>query len=365
MKAFLTGGTGFIGQPLTRSLIARGWNVAALVRRPDSPQALALGKMGAQCMAGDVTDRESMRAGMTGADVVVHNAAWYELGIAASARKLMHAINVTGTDNVLGLALELDIPRTVCVSSTAYYGDTGPETRDEIFRRQAPYHFYYEQSKAEAHEVALQYQQRGLPLIIVCPAHVLGPNDHSTFGYFLRMYLNRLMVPYGFSPEMLVSPAHVDDVGEGIVLAAEKGRIGETYILAGDPMSMRGILEIWMTKPGGLKVRFYIPRRLAALMFAPMEPLQRWAGLPAFISRETVEATGISYNFSSAKAQRELGWTYRPAKEMWNDIIEQELKLLAGRRKRDVVSRLKPVETVDQREYTEPVKTTAAIHSTA
>ncbi|HLE30263.1 MAG TPA: NmrA family NAD(P)-binding protein [Anaerolineales bacterium] len=81
MKVFLTGSTGFIGQPLTRSLIARGWNVVALVRRPDSPQARALIKIGAQCAAGDVTDRESMRAGMTGADIVIHNAAWYELGV--------------------------------------------------------------------------------------------------------------------------------------------------------------------------------------------------------------------------------------------------------------------------------------------
>lgn len=74
MKIFLTGGTGFIGQPLTQSLIARGWNVVALVRKPDSAQTRASTKMGAQCVAGDVTDRESMRAGMKGADMVVHNA---------------------------------------------------------------------------------------------------------------------------------------------------------------------------------------------------------------------------------------------------------------------------------------------------
>lgn len=345
MKVFLTGGTGFIGQPLTQSLIARGWNVVALVRKPDGPPARALTKMGAQCVAGDVADRESMRAGMAGADIVVHNAAWYEVGVPKSARKLMHAINVTGTDNVLSLALELGIPRTVYVSSTVYYGDTGSEARDETYRRQKPYRFYYEQTKAEAHEVAEQYQQCGLPLILICPAHVFGPNDHSVFGYFLRMYLNRLMVPYGFSPDMMISPAHISDVGEGVALAAEKGRIGETYLLAGDPISLREVFEIWNTNPGGFKVRFYIPRWLATLMFAPLEPLQRLLGLPAFISRETVSASSGSYNFSSAKAQRELGWTYRPAKEMWRDIIDQELKLLASRQRRDLVSRLKPVET--------------------
>src|SRR3970282_1470973 len=102
MKVFLTGGTGFIGQPLTQSLMARGWNVVALVRNSSSPPARALTKMGARCVAGDVTDRESMRAAMTGADIVVHNAGWYEFGVQGNARKLMRAVNVTGTDNVLG-----------------------------------------------------------------------------------------------------------------------------------------------------------------------------------------------------------------------------------------------------------------------
>jgi dihydroflavonol-4-reductase len=344
MRVFLTGGTGFIGQPLTKALLARGWEVTALVRNPDSLQAHALTKMGAQCVPGNVTNLESMRAGMMGADIVIHNAAWYEVGISKRSQKLMHAINVTGTDNVLSLALELGIPRTVYVSSTVYYGDTGPEARDESYCRQQPYRFYYEQTKAEAHEIAQKYQQRGLPLIIICPAHVVGPNDHSIYGYFLRMYLNRLMTPFAWGSGTVHSPAHVNDIGEGIALAAEKGRVDETYLLAGEPTSIREAMEIWMTKPGGFKVRFYIPFWLATLLFAPMGPLLRMFDLPAFISYETVSATKVSLSFSSAKAQRELGWTYRPAREMWSEIIEQELKLLAGRQKRDLVSRLKPVE---------------------
>ena len=110
-------------------------------------------------------------------------------------------------------------------------------------------------------------------------------------------------------------------------------------------MSLRQVFEIWMTKPGGFKVRVYVPRWVALLLFAPLEPLQRMVGLPAFISRETVSANRVSLNFSSAKAQREPSWTYRPSKEMWLDIVDQELKLLDSRQKRDLVSRLKPVET--------------------
>jgi hypothetical protein len=79
-------------------------------------------------------------------------------------------------------------------------------------------------------------------------------------------------------------------------------------------------------------------------MFAPMEPLQRLVGLPAFISRESVAAGAFNYAFSSAKAQRELGWSYLPAKEMWLKTIEQERQLMEKRQKRNIVSRLNPVE---------------------
>jgi dihydroflavonol-4-reductase len=344
MKIFLTGGTGFIGQPLTKALLARGWSVVALVRKPESSAARALTRMGVQCVAGDITERESMRTGMTGADIVIHNAGWFELGLTNSARNIMHTINVTGTDNVLSLALELGIPGTVYVSSTVSYGDTGAEVRDETYRRQAPYRTYYEQTKAEAHEVALQYQQQGLPLITICPAHVVGLNDHSPYGYFLRLYVNRLLPPFSWAPDTVHSAVHVMDLAEGIVLAAEKGQLGETYILAGESTSLRQVVGIWATRPGGFPIRFFLPFWLAALMFAPMEPVQRWLGLPAFISRETVSSNKSSLSFSSAKAQRELGWTHRPAQEMWSSIIDEEHELRSARKKRDLFSRLKPVE---------------------
>jgi dihydroflavonol-4-reductase len=344
MRVFLTGGTGFIGQHLTQALIRRGWEVNALVRNPNSTQAKSLANMGASCVVGDVTERESMRSGMTGCDLVIHNAAWYEVGIRKQDHERMHTINVGGTDNVLSLAQELNIPRTVYVSSTTYYGDTGSALADENFSRQVPYYFYYEQTKAEAHEVACQYQQRGLPIITICPAHVVGANDHSPYGYFLRLYVNHFMPPLAWGANTVHTPAHVKDIAEGIVLAAEKGRTGENYILAGEPTNMRQLFEMWETKPGGFRVRAFLPFWLMMLLLAPLEPVQHWLGIPAFLSRETVAAMRGSVAFSSTKAQKELGWTYRPAQELWSSIIDEEIQLLAQRKKRDLVSRLKPVE---------------------
>jgi nucleoside-diphosphate-sugar epimerase len=106
------------------------------------------------------------------------------------AKQRMHAINVGGTENVLSLAQELNVPRTVYVSSIVAFGETGRQQRDETFERQVPCTYAYEQSKTDAHVVARHYQQRGLPLIIVMPGQVIGPNDHSVWGYFARLYIN-------------------------------------------------------------------------------------------------------------------------------------------------------------------------------
>ena len=346
MKVFLTGGTGFIGQPLTKSLLARGWSVTALVRKPDSPQAQALSKMGAKLTTGDVTERESMRAAMSGAEIAVHNAGQYEYGMDGAGKQRMRAVNVDGTDNVLGLAHELGIPRTVHVSTIQAFGETGPQPRDETFTRQIPCRTTYEQSKTDAHEVARQYQQRGLPLIIVCPHAVIGANDHSPLGYFLRLYINRVMPPMGWSPNSIFCCVELHDLAEGIALAADKGRIGETYFLCGEPQSFRETFNCWGKKPGAFLPRMWLPDGLAALFFAPLEPLQRMLGLPAFLSRETVRAAATNWNYSSEKAKRELGWTHCSAEAMWFAAIDGEIQLLSRRKTQNLIRRLKPLETV-------------------
>lgn len=343
MKVFLTGATGFIGQALTKSLIQFGWTVIALVRNPDSPQAQAIIKLGAQCVRGDILDPDSMRSGMTGADIVIHNAGMYELGLDASGRKKMYNINVVGTENVLKLALELRIPRTVYVSSVVCFGSTGTETRDETFTRQNPVSSWYEQTKTDAHEIAQQYQGKGLPLIIVCPSQVIGPNDHSVFGYFIRLYQNNIMPPFAWSPDITNTFIYVDDLAAGIALAAQKGRIGETYFLTGDAQAKRNYLRMWAKRPGGMKTHFYLPRGLTKVIFASTPPLLRLLGLPAFICSESVTADE-DRRFSSAKAQRELGWSYRSAEIMWLETLDQEIALREERQDKRLLERLKPME---------------------
>jgi dihydroflavonol-4-reductase len=348
MRVFLTGGTGFIGQRLVPALRRRGWEVTALVRRPDGGPARALVALGATPVAGDVTDRETMRVPMKGADLVIHAAAHYELGVTAGAARRMEAVNVGGTDHVLGLALEFGIARTVYVSSVQVWGDTGATTlRDESFVRESPTRTHYDRSKTAAHHVAREYQARGLPLVIVCPNGVVGPNDHSVWGYFVRLYLAGLMPPMAWCPESRFALVEVSDLAEGIALAAERGRSGQTYVLSGESKTLREHFAFWYQRPGGFRVRLWLPWWVMWVALWPLEPIERWLGLSAFLSRETVASARTSFHYSSAKAERELGWSHRSAQAMWSEAFDGEFELLKRRTSRNLVSRLNPIETAE------------------
>lgn len=324
MRVFLTGGTGFIGRRLARALLRRGWTVTALVRRPDSAEAQGLRADGAELAQGDVTERASMGAAMSGADIVVHNAGWYELGLTPEAGRRMREINIDGAANTLGLAVEIGVPRIVHVSSIVAYGDTAGTLADESFRRLSPPRSIYEFTKAAAHAIGARLQQRGAPLIMACPAQVIGPGDHSPFGYIVKFWTRGIFPPLFWTPEGTHSFVHVDDVAEGIALAAERGRPGEDYIFAAGTMRIRELIGLLSSTPGGMPVIGYLPPPFDAAAAGLIEPLLRAAGYPAFISREVVRATGVHFAFSGAKAVAELGWRPRPIEEAWRETLAAE-----------------------------------------
>jgi nucleoside-diphosphate-sugar epimerase len=176
---------------------------------------------------------------------------------------------------------------------------------------------------------------------------VIGANDHSPWGYFLRLYMNRIMPPIGWSPNSIYALVYIDDLAEGVALAAEKGGIGETYLLSGEAQSIRKHMEYWKTVPGAFAPLVWLPTGVAAMIFAPLEPLLRMLGFPAFISRETVFGASTNWYYSSGKAQRELGWTYRSAEAMWSATIGGELELLSRHKGQNLIQRLKPLDSVD------------------
>lgn len=337
MRVFLTGGTGFIGQALVRAMRARAWEVRALVRDLKSPAARWLLAQGATLVAGDVTQRDGLARAMAGSDAVVHNAGLYELGADAALRERMRRVNVEGTDAVLEGAREAGVARTVYVSTVWALGASGPASepatsRDEAQRHGPHFFTEYERTKAAAHEVALAHRDRGLPLVVVMPNAVIGANDHSTFGYFLRLYLLGAMPPLAWGAQTVYSLVDVEALAEGICLATERAAIGEDYVFCGEPLTLREIFAQWARFPGGAKRRVWLPLWLMRPQMALFEPILRALGLPAFFSRETVDVTNGHLCYSSAKARRDLGWEHPTNEEMWAKVVARERALMGGRR---------------------------------
>jgi dihydroflavonol-4-reductase len=331
MNIFLTGATGFIGQALVRALRRRGWAVTALVRDPTGQPAQWLTGMGCRLVQGDVTEPRGLVEAMAGADAVIHNAGVYELGANPQQRQRMQVAHVQGTEHVLGAALAAQVPRTVYVSTVWALGGSGEGQADESQRHDGHYFTPYEQSKAEAHQVALRWRERGLPLCIAMPNAVVGANDHSVWGYFLRLYLLGLMPPMAWGRDVVYALVDVDALAEGIALAAERAAMGEDYLFCGPAQSVGAVFDHWARHPGGWKRRVWLPRWLMRLQFLFMEPLLRALGLPAFFSRETVDVTRVPLNYSAAKAQRELGWRHPTAAAMWDRVINEERVQMAAR----------------------------------
>lgn len=336
MKLFLTGATGFIGQALVTRMRARDWEVHALVRDRLSPAAQWLAAQGCTLIDGDVTQARGLAEAMAGMDAVVHNAGIYELGADAATCTRMQQVNVGGTDNVLGAAFEAGVAKTVYVSTVWALGGSGPASepsiaRDESRRHSGNYLTPYERSKAEAHEVALAWRARGLNLVTAMPNGVMGANDHSAFGYFLRLYLMSLLPPIGWGGDAVFAFVDVDALAEGLCLAVDKAAPGSDYVFCGPPMMIRELFALWGRHPGAMAPFIWLPHGLARPAMAVMEPLLRALGLPAFMSRDSVDATRVHLDYSSTKAERELGWAHPAPEPMWAAIIRRERELLARR----------------------------------
>jgi dihydroflavonol-4-reductase len=330
----ITGGTGFIGSRLTRRALARGWQVSVLTRRPEGAVARRLALGGARLLLGDVTNRESVRGALETArpQVLFHNAGWYELGIPRRHRRQMRIVNVDAVEHVLSLAAELGVDLVVFTSSTTALGDTGGVVADERFERRAPPASWYEATKAEAHALARRHQQAGEPVVIVAPTQVIGQGDHSPFGIMARLFLQGRMPPVGWAPQGAFTFSHVDDVADGMLAAAVRGRAGEVYMLAGGILTVREMMGVWRRSEGRAPVRLWLPRPVALGQAVLAAPITRAFAGSAFISPEVVRSAYVSFRFTSAKAIEELGVSFRPAEQAWEDTLRAERASIRGGR---------------------------------
>ena len=324
MRVFVTGATGFIGSEVARRLRLRGDDVVALVRNPT--KASALGTLGCTLVAGDLNDSDAIRSAMSGCDAVIHGAAMYEIGIPSSRRPAMYEANVVGTQNVLEAALELKVPRVVYVSTVNAFGNTSGEVVDESHVHNERYVSYYDETKHLAHKAATEMVARGLPLVIIQPGGVYGPGDTSPQGKLITQFLDGKL-PAMMFPETGINMVHRDDVADGILLALDKGRPGEAYVLGGQITTMGEAIRTLARVAGRKPPRLTIPGGVLKAM-APLGPVIGPALGQGPNLHEIISAVdGVTYWAKDDKARKELGYAPRGLEQGLRDTLEAEGRL--------------------------------------
>jgi nucleoside-diphosphate-sugar epimerase len=323
VKAFVTGGTGFIGGEVVRQLRGRGDDVACLARSAE--KAAKLADLGCQIVVGDLGDEAAIRQGMEGCDTVVHAAAMYEVGIPAKQRPAMYEANVRGTERVLRAALEAKIPKVVYVSTVGVFGNTHRKVVDETYEHPGrEFTSYYEETKLEAHRIAKQMMaEEGLPCVIVQPGGVYGPGDTSQVADLLEQFFaGRLpLLPF---PELGICLSHVEDIAAGILLGLDKAEPGETYVISGPVTTMRDAIETVAGLSGRKAPKHAMPVALMKAM-TPVGPLVgKLMGQPPNLRELISSADGVTFWASHEKASRELGYAPRGMEEGLRQTLEAD-----------------------------------------
>jgi dihydroflavonol-4-reductase len=317
-KALVTGASGFVGSGVARKLAERGLAVRALVRQGSQRQHLS--GLDIEFITGDLRDPESVRSAMAGVRWLFHVAADYRLW----ARDPNEIIgnNMRSTRIVMDEAKRAGVERIVYTSSVATL-KTGPtgETFDESVNLDESHAIgAYKRSKLLAERLVDEMVANGLPAIIVNPSTPVGPRDVKPTP------TGRLIVEAaaGRVPAFVdtgLNMVHVDDVAEGHLAALERGRIGERYILGGQNAALSEILATIAQQTGRKAPRVKIPRGAIYPFAYVAEALARRTGREPFV---TVDGLRMSKNlmfFTSAKAERELGYRARPYAEGIKDAI--------------------------------------------
>lgn len=337
MKAFVTGATGFVGSHVAEYLADQGADLRLLVRNTSRTENIDF--LLADRFQGDLCDLDSLRRGMAGCDAVFHVAADYRLRVRNPDE--MYRANVEGTRNIISAAQQAGVARVVYTSSVATMGFL---TDGTVVNEDSPVDLahmigHYKRSKFLAEQVALQAGRAGSPVVVVNPTTPVGERDikPTPTGRIIVDFLNRNFPAY---VDTGLNLADVKQVAQGHGLAFERARPGERYILGGENLTLKQILDALSAITGIASPSMQVPHTLA-LGFAAFDQL--FTGmLRGREPRATVEAVRMGRKkmfASSAKAERELGYRVLPVRSaleravMWfaqHGYVNQPLPVAEG-----------------------------------
>ncbi len=315
----VTGASGFVGSAVLRALAAQGARVRALLRPSSSRRNLQ--GIACEVSEGDIADPASMATALTGVRYLFHVAADYRLW-APDPSTIMRA-NLEGTRTVMEAALAAGVERVVHTSSVAtlraadaatIVDETAALAQDEAIGA-------YKQSKVAAERlVETMARERGLPAVIVSPSTPIGPGDiKPTPTGRIVVEAARGRIPAFVDTGLNL--VHVDDVAAGHVLALEKGRVGERYILGGQNASLREMLAVIAALTGRRAPTVSLPRAPLWPLAVAAESVARFTGREPFVTRDALKMASHHMFFTSAKAERELGYTARPYRVALADAL--------------------------------------------
>lgn len=314
----LTGATGFVGSAVARALLARGHRVRALVR-PGGDRRNLVG-LDLELVEGDLFDPASLARAVAGCRFVLHVAADYRIWVPDPAAMLR--ANVDGTVALLRAAHAAGVERIVHCSSVAALGlmpdgspadETTPVSEDSVVG-------IYKKSKYRAEQAVLRLvREEGVPAVVVNPAAPIGPRDikPTPTGRMIADAAAGRMPAYIDTGLCVV---HVDDVAEGHLLALERGRIGERYVLGAENLSLFDILRMVAEASGRRPPSIRLPAPLLWPVALACEGLARF-GVEPLVTRDHLRMARKKMFFSSAKAVRELGYAPRPVREAIADAV--------------------------------------------
>jgi dihydroflavonol-4-reductase len=318
MRVLVTGATGFVGSAVTRALEQSGAQVRVLTRAASDRRNLQ--GLAAQIAVGDLTDRASLDRALRDCTALYHVAADYRLGAREPAQ--LYRNNVDGTRNILDAARDAGVERMVYTSSVATIGlpPDGSPGEEETPVALTDMIGHYKRSKYLAEELVRDAARSGFPVVIVNPSTPIGPGDvkPTPTGQIV------LDAACGRTPAYVdtgLNVVHVDDVAAGHLLAFQRGRAGERYILGGEDMTLREILVMIAELVGRKPPRIRLPHAALIPIAFFAEAFAKVCGGTTRITIESVRMSRKRMFFSSAKATRELGYNSRPALAAFEDAL--------------------------------------------
>jgi dihydroflavonol-4-reductase len=316
----VTGASGFVGSAVTRALVARGESVRVLLRSASRRENIA--GLDVEVFTGDLRDAASLRRALAGCTALYHVAADYRLWVADPDE--LYGANVEGTRNLMLAAAEAGVERIVYTSSVAALGSNkdGRPADEMTPARLEDMIGHYKRSKFLAEEEVRRLVERdGVPVVIVNPSTPIGPRDIKPTPTG-RMIVEAAAGRMPAFVDTGLNVVHVDDVAAGHLLAFERGRIGERYVLGGQDMRLAEILAEIAGLVGRRPPQVRLPHGLVMPVAAAAEAWARLRGSgEPFVTRDGVRMARKLMFFSSAKAERDLGYVPRPATEALGDAV--------------------------------------------